>query len=344
MKLLQVDELQDGMLLAEDIYGRFGALYFASGAILSEKVIKGLKKLDVQYVYVVDDVDDQEEIVIVDNKLNSEYQKTVSNFKDIFFNVKVGKKLIVNEFDDSLKSLVDEITKSNNVLGRLRQIEMNDEYTYKHSINVSLIATMIGKWMGFSKNELYDLAMAGLLHDIGKSRIPNEILNKPGKLTDEEYAIMKKHADYGYDILKNTSGINENVILGALEHHERVDGKGYPLGLYGNRIHMYGKIIAVADVYDAMTSKRVYKNKICPFRVAELIFQDSFGPLDPVIANTFLKNIFQFYVGNIVKLNDNQIGTVILVNKYNPTRPLVKTPEGFIDLSQNYQYEIVDVI
>lgn len=256
----------------------------------------------------------------------------------------MGKKLIVDEFDDSLKSLVDEIIKSNNVLGRLRQIEINDEYTYKHSINVSLIATMIGKWMGFSKNEIYDLAMAGLLHDIGKSRVPNEILNKPGKLTDEEYAIMKKHADYGYDILKNTSGINESIILGALEHHERVDGKGYPLGLYGNRIHMYGKIIAVADVYDAMTSKRVYKSKICPFRVAELIFQDSFGPLDPVIANTFLKNIFQFYVGNIVKLNDNQIGTVIFVNKYNPTRPLVKTSAGFIDLSQNYQYEIIDVI
>lgn len=341
MKLLQVNELKDGMVLAEDIFGRFGALYSASGTILSKRAIEGLKKVNISYVYVVEE---EKEIVVVDNKLDIEYQRTVDNFKDIFFNVKVGKKLIVEEFDDSLESLVDEIIKSNNVLGRLRQIEMNDEYTYRHSINVSLIATMIGKWMGFSKNEIYDLAMAGLLHDIGKSRVPNEILNKPGRLTQEEYSIMKKHADHGYDILKSTSGINESVILGALEHHERVDGKGYPLGLYGNRIHMYGKIIAVADVYDAMTSKRVYKNKICPFKVAELIFKDSFGPLDPVIANTFLKNIFRFYVGNIVKLNDNQIGTVILVNKYNPTRPLVKTPTGFIDLSQNYQYEIIDVI
>lgn len=344
MKLFQVDELRDGMILAEDIFGRFGSLYSASGTILTNKAIEGLKTIDVKYVYVVDDVENYEKVVIVDNNLSLEYQNTIDSFKSAFLNVKVGKKIIVKELDYSLSPLVEDIIKSNNILGRLRQIEVNDEYTYKHSINVSLIATMISKWMGFSDGDLYDIALAGLLHDIGKSQVPNEILNKPDKLSYDEYEIMKKHTEYGYEILKNTSDINENVTLGALEHHERLDGKGYPLALHGDRIHIYAKIIAVADIYDAMTSKRVYKNKVSPFKVAELIFQDSFGILDPIIANTFLKNIFTFYVGNIIKLNDDQIGTVILVNKNNPTRPLVKTPTGFIDLSKNYDYEIIDVI
>ena len=344
MRLLQVDELREGMVLAEDVIGSVGSLYSASGTILTEKAIEGIKTIDVKYVYVLDDVDDYEKIVIVDNNLNREYQNTIDSFKNTFLNVKVGQKIIVKELSDSLSPLVHDIISSNNILGKLRQIEVNDEYTYKHSINVSLISTMISKWMGFSNIELYDIALAGLLHDIGKSKVPVELLNKPGKLSNDEYEIMKKHTQYGYEILKSTSGINDNITLGALEHHERLDGKGYPLGLAGDRIHTYAKIIAVADIYDAMTSKRVYKNKVSPFKVAELIFQDSFGMLDPIIANTFLKNIFTFYVGNIVKLNNDQIGTVVLVNKSNPTRPLVKTPTGFIDLSKNYNYEIVDII
>ncbi len=343
MRLLQIDELREGMVIAEDIIS-FGLLYSASGTILTEKAIEGLKSIDIKYVYVLDDADDYEKVVIIDNNLSREYKNTIDSFKNTFLNVKVGKKIIINELNDSLSPLVDDIITSNNILGRLRQIEVNDEYTYKHSINVSLIATMISKWMGFSNYELYDIALAGLLHDIGKSKVPVEILNKPSKLSKDEYEIMKRHTQYGYEILKNTSGIDESITLGALEHHERLDGKGYPLGLSGDKIHTYAKIIAVADIYDAMTSTRVYKEKVSPFKVAELIFQDSFGILDPIIANTFLKNIFTFYVGNIVKLNNDQIGTVVLVNKSNPTRPLVKTPTGFVDLSKRYDYEIVDII
>lgn len=345
MVLMSIEDLKEDMILAEDIIGKYDILYAISGTILSEKVIEGLRKLNVKYVYVMNEKDDNEdEVVIVDKNLNKEYQKTINNFKDVFLNVRVGKKLIVDELDESVNSLVDEILKSNNVLGRLRQIEVNDEYTYRHSINVSLISTMIGKWMGFSTNELNDIAMAGLLHDIGKSQVPNDILNKPGKLTKEEFEIMKSHTNHGYEILKRTSDLSEDIVLGALEHHERLDGKGYPLGLSSKKIHMYGRIIAIADVYDAMTSKRVYKNKVCPFKVAELIYEESFGQLDPIIANLFLKNIFQFYVGNIVKLNDGQIGTVLLFNKFNPTRPLVKTSNEYIDLAVNNEYEIIDVI
>ncbi len=344
MKLIHIDELQEGMILAEDIIGHYDILYAASGTILNETIINGLKKMKVDYVYVVQSNEMKDNVVIVDKELNKEYKIILDRFKNIYFNAKVGKKIMTEELNDSVDSLVNEVVKSNNILSRLRQIEVNDEYTYKHSINVSLISTMIGKWMNMTQEELNDLALAGLLHDVGKSQIPNEILNKPGKLTNEEFKIIKEHAKLGYNIVKNIPNLGENIHYGVLEHHERSDGKGYPLGLKGDEIHTFGKIIAVADVYDAMTSNRIYKDKVSPFKVAELIFNNSFGELDPIIANVFLKNIFKFYVGNIVKLNNGDVGEVVLVNKFSPTRPLVKTSKGFIDLSKNYEYEIIDII
>lgn len=350
MKLMSIDELESGMILAEDIVGNYGILYASSGTILTDKNINGFRKLNIDYLYVVDDTGDeggevyQESVVIIEKNLNKEYGNTVEKFKDVFQNVKSGKKIVLEEIDKSVAPLVEEILKSNNVLGRLRQIEVVDEYTYMHSINVSLISTMIGKWMGYREAEIKKLAMAGLLHDIGKSHIPSGILNKPDKLSYDEFNIMKKHTTMGYDILKSTHNIPESVCLGALQHHERLDGKGYPEKLNARGIHEYAKIIAIADVYDAMTSKRVYKEKISPFKVAELIFEDSFGQLDPEIANTFLNNIFTFYVGNIVKLNNGQIGKVVLLNKARPTRPLIKVSTEYIDLSTNYDVEIIDII
>ena len=166
MKLMFVDELESGMILAEDIVGNYGILYASSGTILNDKNIGGFKKLNIDYVYVIDETNEEgadvyeENIVMMDKKLNREYGHTVQKFKDIFLNVKVGKKIVVDEINDTVKPLVDEIVKSNNVLGRLRQIEIADEYTYIHSINVSLIATMIGKWLGYSKEKINELAMA----------------------------------------------------------------------------------------------------------------------------------------------------------------------------------------
>lgn len=343
MKLLLVDELKEGMILGEDIIGKYDILFASSGTILNDTIIEGIKKLDIKYVYVVQN-DENDRVVIVDKNLNKEYKKALDHFKNIYFNVKIGRKIVIEELSEVLDSLIKAIIKDTNILGRLRQMEINDLYTYKHSIDVCVIATTIGKWMGLSEKELNKIAIAGLLHDIGKSKIPNEILNKPEKLTNEEYELMKTHALEGYNILKNTENISEEVLYGVLQHHERVDGKGYPLGLKDEEIHVCAKIISVADVYDAMTSNRVYRNKTSPFKVAELIFKDSFGHLDPYISNLFLRKISQFYVGNIVKLSNGEIGKVILVNKFNPTRPLVKTKNGFIDLSKNYSYEIIDII
>ncbi|RKD26071.1 HD-GYP domain, c-di-GMP phosphodiesterase class II (or its inactivated variant) [Caminicella sporogenes DSM 14501] len=342
MKLVIVDELKEGMILGEDIVGKYSILYASKGTILNKNIIDGIKRLGIKYIYVIKNKDD--DVLLVDKKLDKEYRRTLDYFKNVYFNVKIGKKIVVDELQEVVQPLVNEVKNSINILNRLKQMEINDLYTYKHSINVCVISTMIGKWMNFSQNELNEIAIAGLFHDIGKSKIPNEILNKAGKLTKEEFEVMKSHTLEGYKILKNTDCISDDIAYGALQHHERIDGKGYPNGLKNDQIHIYAKIISIADIYDAMTSNRVYRNKTSPFKVAELIFNDSFGHLDPHIANLFLKGISQFYVGNIVKLNNGEVGEVILVNKNNPTRPLVKVKDKYIDLSKNYSFEITDVI
>ncbi len=178
----------------------------------------------------------------------------------------MGKKIILTEINEELDELVNEILVNDNILGRMRQLEEKDDYTFNHSLNVSMLATMLGKWIGYSQKQIKQLALTGLFHDIGKLKISDNIINKPGKLTDTEFNKMKQHPIYSYNILKETVGISSNVAMGALQHHEREDGSGYPpLGLKSKEIHEYAKIIAVCDTYDAITSNRVYKPKVSPF-------------------------------------------------------------------------------
>ncbi|MFZ5966182.1 MAG: HD-GYP domain-containing protein [Bacillota bacterium] len=349
MRLVRVDELQEGMIIAEDIVGKYDIMLLTSGTIISYNHIENLRKLDIKFVYVMEkEIEDEEikkdDIIIIDREINKEYNKTMDSFKNVYKSFGSGKKMEVEVVEQAITPLIAEVVKNNNVLGRLRQIEVNDEYTYKHSVDVCMLATMMGKWMGYSEDELRKLSMSALLHDIGKAKIPIEILNKPDKLTVEEFEIIKKHTVYGYEMAKCMPNIHSDVFYGILQHHERMDGSGYPFGVKGDKIHEYAKIIGIADVFDAMTSNRVYKEKESPFKVAELIVENSFGILDPVIANVFLSNISKFYVGNIVKLNTGQTGEIILVNRESPTRPLVKINEEFVDLSKDYHYEIVDVI
>ncbi|MBB6216039.1 putative nucleotidyltransferase with HDIG domain [Anaerosolibacter carboniphilus] len=351
MKLVRTSQLEEGMILAEDIMGKYDIVFLTSGTVLNDRHIENLKKLDLHYVYVMEKISEvesdqslQPSIIIVDRQLTKEYAQSMDQFKTAYESVGLGKKIEREVVEKSVLPLMKEVVKSNNVLGRLRQIESNDAYTYRHSMNVGILAAMVGKWLNYSERDLENLTTAAMLHDIGKSKIPEEIINKPDTLTAEEYEIVKKHSNLGYEILKESEGMNFDILCGVLQHHERMDGSGYPLGIKGNKIHEFAKIIAVVDVFDAMTSQKAYRSKMSPFKVAEYIVENSFDTLDPYIANTFLENISKYYVGNIVKLNTGEVGEIVLVNKQSPTRPLVKINDKFVDLLKNHDYEIVDVI
>lgn len=217
-----------------------------------------------------------------------------------------------------------------------------DDLTYAHSVNVSLLCNTIGEWLGYKSEEIRAVTLAGLMHDIGKIAIPPELIKKPGKLTKEEYEIVKSHTVLGYEILKKTN-LDQQIALVALCHHERCNGTGYPLGIGASQMNEYSRIAAVADVYDAMTADRVYRKGICPFSVIEDFEKDGRGNYDPRILLFFLEKIIQSYIGSRVTLSDGSQGEVIMINSVALAKPVVRIGDSFVDLSKKKDLRIESV-
>lgn len=345
MRKLPLLEVKEGMIIGEDVFNNFDVMIIASGTVITQYILETLHKIDIIDVAIFEkSTEGRKEIFIVDHHVQETYQKTVNNYKSLFNSIKFGKQIVAEEVQELLEPMIDQI-QSNDILAKsLWQIQACDEYTYDHSVTVSMTSALLGKWLGLSNEDVMGLAVAGLLHDIGKCNIPDEILKKPDRLTEEEFSIMKTHSTLGYLLLRNAKCFSESILDGVYHHHEKFDGKGYPNKLVGEDIHLYGRIIAIADVYSAMTSNRIYRSKMSPFQVAKLILDYAFGYLDPKGVNVFLTNISNFYIGTIVKLNNGLIGQVVMNNKSEPYRPLVKVEEKYIDLAKDHTLEIVTLI
>ena len=185
-----------------------------------------------------------------------------------------------------------------------------DNYTYAHCVNVAVISIILGISLNLSKKNLTYLCIGALIHDIGKSFIPKEILQKPGKLTHEEFEIIKNHPRYGYDFLRKSFNLSSHIKLIVLQHHERFDGLGYPNGIIGNKISYLARIVSIADVYDALTSDRPYKRAMCPSDALEYLMSNAGTLFDHDIINVFCKIIIPFPQGTIVSLSNGDIGVV----------------------------------
>lgn len=355
MQLLAVDELREGMVLAQDVVSDAFVSIVTESTIVTKEIIEKLTRLDIEFVYVHSEMVSNEETTFAESEptfdrpdgpeaLNYNFNKTVEKIKNIFNDLKFGVADVQREMDGALEPLLEGILHNNNILANLRLMKYDDDYTLKHSVNVGLLAGMIGKWYGLSDDKVAELSLAGTLHDVGKSKIPRYILNKPGELTAQEFGIAQQHVVYGYEILKDTKAFSEELCEGVLYHHERFNGKGYPQGLKGKSIPLYARIIAVADVFDALTNDKVYKGKISPFMAADVIKSLSFEELDPEISNLFLKKIAEFYVGNKVLLTTGEEGEVIYLNKFNLTKPLIQVGDKFVDLSMKTDIKIKEVL
>lgn len=235
-------------------------------------------------------------------------------------------------------SLVGPKQTTLDVFDMLHNMRQVNDSTYAHSLNVAIISRIIGKWLHFSNEELDTLTLAGLLHDIGKTKIPDEVLNKDGKLTDEEFQMIRNHPKYGYDILKSQP-LNSHIKKAALMHHERCDGSGYPMGLTMEEIDDYALIIAIADVYDAMTAARSYRAPLCPFEVIAEFEKDGLQKYKPKYILTFLENIANAYQNNRVMLSDGTSARIVLLNHRRLSKPLVQLDDGAcIDLEKSPLY------
>jgi len=355
MQLMAVDELKEGMVFAQDVVSDAFVNIVTESTIVTHEIIAKLEKLDIEFVYVHSEMMTEEETTFNqvepvfknldgEEALNYNYNKTVNKIKNIFNDLKFGVADIKSEMDGTLDPLLSGILHNNNILSSLRVMKYDDDYTLKHSLNVGLLSAMIGKWYGLNSVQVADLSLAGTLHDIGKSKVPRYILNKPGELSSQEFGIAQQHAVYSYEILKESRGFSDDICEGVLYHHERFNGSGYPQGMKGKTIPLYARIIAVADVFDALTSDKVYQGKVSPFLAAEILKSMSFEELDPEITNMFLKKIAEFYVGNKVLLNTGEEGEVVYLNKFSLTKPLIKIGEKFVDLSMKTDIKIKEVL
>jgi putative nucleotidyltransferase with HDIG domain len=235
-----------------------------------------------------------------------------------------------------------EITKYNkNLLSSVAKLKSYDEYTFEHSINVGIFASSLAKHIGLPEQEVEILTLSGILHDTGKMLVPSEILNKPGKLTDEEFKIMKSHVIKGYDYLLK-QGFDKESLKIVIEHHERYDGSGYPYGLSDKDISLHGKIGAVVDIYDAITSDRVYHKGMQAAKALKLMFNWSDSHIDKKVFEFFVTHIGIYPVGTLLMLNTNELA---LVGKYennslNPIVVIFINPKGkfitpfLVDLSK----------
>lgn len=275
--------------------------------------------------------------------LDVKHKDLIQHTQKAFESLKTSNDLDLDSIRDDINKALPDMIRNDDVLMRLSQLKTGDNYTFEHSLRVSILATMIGKWLGYNHEQLSELAEAALLFDIGKMKIPEFILNKPNKTREEEFDIVKKHAQFGYSILLKTKGVTNNIKYSALQHHERLDGSGYPLRLRSGQIHEFAKIIMVCDIFDAMTNKRPYKDKASPFEAAEYLQWNAGRTLDSKIVFIFLKNLSVFYTGKDVLLSTGEKGRIIYVDVNYPTRPVIQVGERFIDLVKEKDIQILEL-
>ena len=351
--------LRPGMIVAESVYTYNGRLIIQENTELTPDIISKLKHYAIKTVYILvnDSPEKTENTNNNDNynqkptyferieqsedfkKFHSQFDSCLTGFKKTLNDmiIKSGDGL-VDEMISEIESILERSRNPLHLLEMMQCMRGYDDLTYAHSINVALICNVIGTWMNLSHDDIETLMIAGMLHDIGKLRIPPEIIQKPSKLTDNEYAIIKKHPEYGYEIL-STKNLNSKIKLAALQHHERYDGKGYPNGLKGNEIDLFSGIVAIADVYDAMTADRVYRKGICPFPVLEhMELQKEL--YEPGALYKFIERTVEAYINTEVKLSNGDVGRVVLLNKNFLSRPIVISDTKTYDLSKDFHLHI----
>jgi len=345
-KYIHIYQCKQGDILVDDVYDDCGILIGAKDEVINEHVINRLKTFRIRQVSVYDsqNVENKEKGGSSLDEFKKDYRKDLNFMKQLLDDLDEGRKLDYEKVECISNSIYSKINSISNIVACVNEVNNIDEYTYTHSINVSMYALLIAKWLKLSEEETRNVVTTGILYDIGKSRISGDILNKKGSLLPEEYEQIKHHADIAYQLSKDIPQLTDEIREGILMHHEREDGKGYPSGIKGNNINRYAKIISVADVYDALTSERVYKKRSTPFDTFGELIGIGYGYFDTKVLLTFLSNISSYYSGTFVKMNNGEMGKVIFVTPQSISMPIVAVNGKYIDLSQNRQLKIAEMM
>ncbi|MHA7881007.1 MAG: HD-GYP domain-containing protein [Saccharospirillum sp.] len=238
--------------------------------------------------------------------------------------IKLGRSIDVGSVNDVADGLLESVLRNHNALTCLGRIRHKDSYLMEHSVNLSILMSVYGKYRGMPREILHQLMVGALLHDIGKIQIPDTVLHKPSRLTEAEFEVMKRHALYSKEILEKTPGISPLSIQVAAQHHEKIDGSGYPLGLKGDEISDYGKMTAIVDVYDAITSDRVYHKGMSPTAAMKKLLEWSGHHLERRLVEIFIKCMGIYPVGTLIELESGLMAVVIEINEHHQLLPTVR--------------------
>lgn len=301
-----------------------GSFSEEAAVISNEDHVKGLVFLKTFEV-------DVEELI---TPFNQTHKALFKNTKKAFESIRSGGAFSKEDIQEPVSHAITDIKKSDNIMARLSVMEQKDNYTFDHSLRVFLLATSLGKWLGYTEKDLENLSTAALLFDIGKMKIPEFIMNREQKLGSKEFDMIRKHAEFSYNILKEENTYEEDTLQGVLLHHERMDGSGYPFGLKGNKIHEFARIIGICDTFDALTSERSYAEKKTPFEAVEEMQKMSEKLFDFQMTYLFLNKITGYYLGNKVLLENGEQGEIIYIHPKYPTKPVVKTKNKIFDLKK----------
>ena len=360
MKLVSVDKLEPGMVVSENVYTLDDRLVITRGAILDDKDIERIRSFSLYNIFVEEEkkaVEPKKEKA-VENLSYSEKLKLTEGFIKFKQHIEENAEKLEESFkmlaNDSVPLDVDKLTEpvyhlfveaggSAGVFDMLHNLRDNSDAVYMHSLNVSLICNTLATWMRLPEEKIRVCTAAGLLHDIGKMLVPPEILNKRGELTAYEQRVMNEHVVKGYELVKNKD-VDTHIKNSILMHHEKRDGSGFPFHIRGERIDEVASIVTVANVYDNLTSKRVYREAMCPFTVIAQFEEEGLQKYEPNAIMTFLSNIVNTFIANRVLLSNGQTGEIIFVNPEHLSRPVVKCGEQFVDLAQNRSISIISIV
>ena len=355
--LVSVSDLVPGMIVARDVYTRNNQLLIPADTEITESIIARMTFFGVMSIRVyldeleqnIEEEEEEEDFMTQQEKedfaaFKENYELTINHVSgNLNSLLKTGNEINSDELVEDVDKLLFQSKSRYEIINMVHNLRTFDDETYRHSLNVAMINSVFAGWLGMSEYERKQLTLCGLLHDVGKLLISKDILRKPGRLTEEEYEQIKKHPLLGYEKMKDKK-LPESVKRVILLHHERADGSGYPYGFRLKEIDPYAAITAIADVYDAMTSNRVYRHGMSPFDVIEIFEKEGRKQFNPMFLVPILNNLTNTYLQHYVKLSNGEKGKIVLINKSELSRPMIALDNNkFIDLSKERDIKITRV-
>ena len=350
MRSVDIESLTPGMILARSIINDDMIVVLSEGTMLTKAHITRLGFLDIPSVYVKDEYELSEAFQNVAAIFNpasafvTEYKEVIHTAREIFDEAEKSDKPPVEKSKNMVQETLAPMAKQSGAIDYLLEVNHLASDIYNHSVRVSVLAGVLAKWMMMSAAETQDLILAGFLHDIGKTKFPPRLIDKQVEhLTEEDLDAYMQHTIDGNRILNASPELSDGVKLAALQHHECMDGSGFPFNLKGNDIHLYARIIGLANLYDNITTEREGQKKNTPFDAIERITQDMYTKLDPNVCVPFLKHLKETFLGSRVKLDNGLVGNIVRYENDFSSKPLIRVNEKeIIDLNKNTELQIIE--